>query len=246
MNGYLNFIDISSWQAGLNLEKLFEQNNLEGVIVKATGGVSGVQATCDPWVQTLKRLNKPWGFYHYLNDDSRNSSPKEEAFFFVKNCENYFHDGMPWVDYEARALNFGTAYLLEFLETVETLTGVKCGVYCSLSVIQSQDFSKIAAKGYPLWVAQYANNSVATLETEPWQRGSFAPFARYVMHQYSDNGRLTGYAGPLDLDRYYGTRESWEAMLGKAKEVAPEEPKLNIKEELIALRDKIASLIEKL
>lgn len=220
----MNIIDISTWQRGLDLSALFARNPaLDGVIVKSTGGSSYVQDTCDPWVQWLMANGKPWGFYHYLDDDYRHASGKAEAEWFVENCRNYFGKGVPWADYEHPARDKGTVYLKEFLDTVYDLTGVRAGVYCSLSVIQTQLFQAIAAAGYPLWVAQYAdNNPVNGFLENPWQKGSVAPFDRYVMHQYTSNGHLNGYDGRLDFDKFYGTAEDWDAL---ARGEAPEPPK---------------------
>ena len=210
----MNFIDISSWQYGLNLETLFYDNpDLDGVVVKSTGGVSYTQTTCDQWIQWLHKHGKPFGWYHYLDDDGQHASGAMEARYFVDNTRNYFGLGVPFVDYEANAVNRGTKYLLEFLDTVYALTNVKCGVYCSLSVVQSQDFSAIAKRGYPLWVAQYADMAVVNgFVDKPWQKGSVAPFDRYIMHQYTSNGRLKGYANALDLDKFYGTAEDWHKL----------------------------------
>lgn len=209
----LNFIDISAWQRGLDLDSVFKSNPLDGVIVKATGGVSHVQSTCDPWVQWLIQNEKPWGFYHYLSDDGRNSSGKAEAEFFVKHCENYFGCGMPWLDYEDTALKKGPDYVYEALNTVRQLTGVTPGLYCSLSTIQTQNLTEIAYEGFPLWLAQYESNTkICDFSTDPYQFGSYAPFSKYVLHQYSAAGRLNGYSGYLDLDRFYGSLDDWNQL----------------------------------
>lgn len=171
-----------------------------------------MQSTCDPWVQTLIRLGKPWGFYHFMNDDNKNSGAKEEAEFFVRHCRNYFGKGIPVADYEGPAKKFGTRYLQEFLDTVFVMTGVKPMVYCSLSVLKEQDFSKIARAGYPLWIAQYANTKTTGIQETPWQQGPVLPFEKYRMHQYSDCGRLNGYNALLDLNKFYGTIEDWDEL----------------------------------
>ena len=209
-----NMIDISSWQKGLNLSELFSRNqDLGGVIVKATGGVSYVDPQCDGWVQWLIQNNKPWGFYHYMDDDYRDSDGKAEAEWFVKNTKNYFGHGIPFADYENPASLKGTDYLKEFLDAVYELTGIKCGVYCSLSVVQMQDFTEIANAGYPLWVAQYADNNILNgFIDSPWQKGSFAPFQKIFMQQYSSHGRLNGWSGNLDFDKFFGTAEEWLAV----------------------------------
>lgn len=105
-------------------------------------------------------------------------------------------------------------------------TGVRCAVYASLSVVQSQDFSDIAARGYPLWMAQYASmqRQEGFIEA-PWQNGSFAPFKALLVHQYSATGRLNGYGSDLDLDKVYCTAEEWRELAGAEKtEEQAEEP----------------------
>lgn len=189
------------------MEQMFQSNpTLDGVIVKATEGVGYVNHYCDGWVQTLKRLGKPWGFYHYCSG----GDPIAEADYFYTNTQTYFGDGVPCADYEAEALHAGTGYLKRFLDRVYELSGVRPLVYCSLSVVQGQDFSAIANAGYQLWVAQYANyNPVNGFLDRPWQSGSVKPFSRYVMQQYTSNGRLNGWDKGLDFDKYEGSYAEW-------------------------------------
>jgi len=210
MRDYMNIIDISHWQSGINLATMFQKNaDLDGVIVKATGGVGYVDPNCDGCVQWLKANNRPWGFYHFMNDDFRYSSGTKEADFFVANTLNYFKHGIPFADYENPATQKGTAYLKEFLDRVYELTGVKCGVYCSLSIVQSQDFSAIHAAGYPLWMAQYADFNPTGFQPNPWQRGSYAPYKKLMMQQYTSSGYIAGWNGRLDLNKFFGTVQDW-------------------------------------
>lgn len=206
----MNFIDISGWQKGLDLEAVFNKNpSLHGVIVKSTEGDYYVNDTCDPWVQTAKKLGRPWGFYHYLSG----KDAVKEADFWYKHTSNYFKDGMPCADYEGDALKKGTGYLKKFLDRIFDLTGVRPLVYCSLNVVRTQDFKAIAKDGYQLWLAQYADNKYTGIQEVPWQSGSVAPFSRYVMHQYASTGRLSGWNGNLDLDKFFGDMDDWEALV---------------------------------
>ena len=215
----LNFIDISSWQAGLDLAAVFAGNPLHGVVVKATQGTSYVNQYCDKWVQYCIKSGKPWGFYHYLSGNE----PAEEAKYFIKHCFNYFGDGVPVADYEGDIVaNYGTVYLRKWLETVYTETKVKPMVYCNLSTIQSDTdgFRSIAQDGYPLWLAQWASaKEQYGFIDHPWQSGSYAPFSKITMHQYTDRGKLNGYSGNLDLDIFYGTVKDWNRMAGKTAPV---------------------------
>ena len=213
-DGTMNFIDIASYQATIDLDAVFQQNPIDGIIVKSSEGTGYVNYPyCDKWVQWCRRNNKPWGFYHYLNG----TDPVAEAKYFVKHTENYFHDGLPCADYEGAIVSaYGTYYLRRWLETVYEETGVKPLVYCNLSTIQSDvnGFRSIADAGYPLWLAQWIGN-ITNFQPHPPQSGSYAPFKKLTVHQYSDKGRLNGYSGNLDLDIFYGDIDDWNALVGK-------------------------------
>ena len=213
----MNVIDISSWQHGLDLAALFEKNPLDGVVVKASEGTGYTNPDFRGWADWLISNGKPLGLYHFLNGASATS----EAAYFAEVCRPYLNKAVLCADYEADALKRGTGYLKDFLDTVLELTGIRPLVYCSLSVVQSQDFSAIAAAGYKLWMAQYASMEVVNgFQEYPWQQGSVYPFTSYVMHQYTGNGRLKGYGGPLDLDLYTGSYSSWMA-LAKGEDAPP-------------------------
>lgn len=212
----MNFIDISSWQVGLDLNTLFAKNpKLDGVVVKTTGGATYYQLGCDDWIRQLIKMKKPFGFYHFLNDDGKSSGAVKEAEFFVNKCKDYFGIGVPFVDYEGNGLKCGTGYLKTFMDKVFELTGIKMVVYCSLSVVQSGNFKAIADAGYGLWLAQYANNKFTGFQDNPWQKGSVAPFNFYMMLQYSSNGRLNGWNKNLDLDKFYGDLDAWNKYAAK-------------------------------
>lgn len=219
----LNVIDISSHQAGLNLEQVYEKSpDLDAVIVKATQGTTYVNPYCDAWVQWLIKNNKPWGFYHYMSGTM--SSGAEEARFFYQHCVNYFGCGIPICDLEGQAANRGPDYAKQFLDEVYRLSGVRPMIYMSLSVIQSYKtrFDQIVASGYKLWLAQYASATaiVYGFKKTPWQNGSVAPWPSITMHQYTDHGRLNGYISNLDFSIFYGDENNW-LDIAKSEKPAP-------------------------
>lgn len=240
----LNFIDISSHQAKIDLDSVFAQNPIDGVIVKSTEGTSYVNPYCDKHVQWCIRNGKPWGFYHFLNG----SEPITEAKYFVQHTLNYFRDGIPCADYEAGIVQrFGTVYLRKWLETVYAETGIKPMVYCSLSTIQADvnGFKPIAEAGYPLWLAQWAGN-YTNFVPHPWQSGSYKPFTKITAHQYTDKGQLNGYGGNLDLDIFYGDEDDWYALAGKDDEKPKPAPAPIPDMGRDAIVDAIIELLEKL
>jgi len=204
----LNLIDISSWQHTIDLKTVFNLNpELDGVIVKATQGVSYTNSDFRGWMDWLDKQGKLMGMYHYCDG----GSAEREADHFYAATRDYIGKAIPVVDYEDKALAQGTQWLKRFIDRFREQSGVTCMIYCSLSVIHEQDFSQLT--DCPLWVAQYADMAIVYgfLET-PWQKGSVAPFGKYWMHQYTGNGRLNGYKDAIDLDKFYGTAEDWKAM----------------------------------
>ena len=204
----MNFIDISSWQKGIDLSILFAENPLDGIIVKATEGTGYVNPEFVGWAEWLRANGKPMGLYHYCEG----TDAKAEAKHFYDNVKPYIGRAVMCADYEAPATEKGTAWLKTFLDAFRELSGVRCLVYASLSVVRAQDFSAIAQDGYQLWLAQYADMNPTGFVDQPWQSGSVAPFDGYIMQQYTSNGVLTGWDGRLDLDKFFGTADHWNAL----------------------------------
>ena len=214
-------IDISDYQRGLDLAQV----PCDFVICKATEGTSIVHETCDPWIQQAKRLGKKWGFYHF----AASGDAAAEADFFVENCRGYFGEGIPVLDYEMYG-RAGTDWAKRWLDHVYDLTGVRCMVYTSRSVLTEEDWSAIAPN-HALWVAQYANDNPTGYQDSPWfPSGSIGAFGFVTMHQYTSAGRLEGYGGRLDLDIAYLGSDGWDAIARgdggiSENEAAPEPPK---------------------
>jgi len=66
-------------------------------------------------------------------------------------------------------------------------------------------------------LAQYASatNPQYGFNPTPWQSGSYAPFDKITMHQYSSLGRLNGYSSNLDFDLFYGDINDWNKFAAK-------------------------------
>lgn len=208
----MNFIDIASYQSGIMLDVLFQNNPIDGVIVKTTGGTGYVNPFASDWLEWLIQNNKPFGFYHFLEDGYGQTSGTQEADFFIDNSWKYFGKGIPFVDWEGAALKFGTQYPIDFLKRVKDKTGYTCGIYMSRSRI-SRDFLQVT--DCPLWVAQYADyNVVDGFVEDPWKNGSVSPWAQETLRQYTSSGKLAGYAGRLDFDKFYGNLNDWNRLVG--------------------------------
>lgn len=201
------FIDISDWQNGIDLEHVAAP--LDAVVVKATQGESYVSECCDYWVQKLKKMGKPWGFYHFA--DAR-TDPLTQASYFVDNCANYFGEGIPILDWEDLYENGEIVssptidWVNAFVARVHDLTNVWPWVYGNPWRFDQGQLNRNCA----VWVADYPEVISPSFEdAENWQ----CPEANgnVVAWQFCSDGRLNGFPNDLDLDLFYGNKEQWAA-----------------------------------
>lgn len=123
-------------------------------------------------------------------------------------------------DYEADALKKGAKWLDRFCKRVIEKTGTTPIVYASASVIKSQ---KLDALGYPLWSANYYyDHLIQGYDTS----GMRCDYPDALIWQFTNRGRLAGYNGTLDMNRFKGTKADWQALTkGKAQKPATSEKK---------------------
>ena len=193
----LNGIDISHWQKNINLDVV----PCDFVICKATEGTTFVDSTCDRFYQQAKKNGKLLGVYHYADG----GDVHKEADFFINNCKNYIGEAILILDWESKGnASFGKNdfnWVKTWLDYVHAKTGVKPMLYISKSIMNK--FTGIG--DYGLWVAQYANYNPTGYQEKPWNEGAY----KCAMRQYTSSGRLNGYDGNLDLNKFYGDASAW-------------------------------------
>ncbi len=190
-------IDISNWQAGINLDVL----NIDFVICKATQGTGYVSPECDRQMQQAMRRGLLVGVYHYIDG----AGVDAEAQHFARSIKGYIGRAiiaLDWEDYQNNAWG-NTAYLDAIIAKVKQITGVTPLVYSSASVFP-WDVSRKHNCGN--WVAQYANMNPTGLQNSPWNEGAYS----CAIRQYASTGRLDGWVGNLDLNKAYMDAEQWQ------------------------------------
>lgn len=193
----MNGIDISNWQKGIDLAAV----PCDFVIAKATQGTGCTSPDCVRQVEQAMSLGKKVGVYHYIGGQGAVS----EMDFFIDSIKNWVGKVMivlDWEQGENRAWgNLG--YLEQCIARVKERTGVPPVVYASASVFP-WDLCKKHNCG--AWVAQYADNNATGYQDSPWNEGKYG----CMMRQYSSHGRLPGYGGNLDLNKFYGDAAAWD------------------------------------
>lgn len=210
----MNGIDISSWQAGINVSKV----KADFVIVKATGATGYTNSYFKKWADATLASGKQLGLYHYARDASNPGSAVAEAKHFVKAIQPYVGKAVLVLDFEGDALEMGepVKWAKKFMDTVYKKTGVKPLIYLSQSVTYRFDWSSVAKK-YKLWVAQYLYRNFYTgYLVNPGGGSDLGYWGSAQMYQYSSTGKVKGYSGYLDLNKFYGTVLTWKTLAQKS------------------------------
>lgn len=194
----LKGIDISHHQRGITKFG----KDVDFVIIKATEGVGYVDEQCDRLYQQAKKDGKLLGVYHYARPDLNNSAIAE-ADWFIKNIQGYIKEAILVLDWEEGYLG-DVAWVKAFLDRVKEKTGVKALLYASRSPINTFDWRPVVAGDYGLWVADYGTN---TGEAGRKPVVKWWPF--YILWQYTSRGHISGYAGNVDMNYFYGDAEVW-------------------------------------
>lgn len=190
-------IDISNWQKGIDLAAV----PCDFAICKATQGTGYTSPDCVRQVEQAMSLGKKVGVYHYIGGQGAVA----EMDFFIDSIKNWVGKAMLVLDWE-QGENYAwgnLGYLEQCIKRVKERTGIPPVVYASASVFP-WDVCKKHNCG--AWVAQYANNNPTGYQETPWNEGKYS----CMMRQYSSTGRIPGYGGNLDLNKFYGDGSAWD------------------------------------
>lgn len=200
----LKFIDISNWQAGLNVASVVRNGGLGGVIVKATEGLGYVDKCCDAFIQQAVAGGIPFGFYHF----ARNNDASAEAEFFRNNTRGYEGRGIPVLDWEAGQ---SVAWVNRFVEHYHALTGVWPWVYANAWRFNQGTVNTNCGR----WIAGYPSNGITDINFGMNNRFPYAVNGGGVCAwQFSSSVRIGGFDGNLDGNVFYGDASAWAKYAG--------------------------------
>lgn len=197
-------IDISSHQSGLNVAGLWA----DFVIVKATEDNDYVNPYMVSQANSTLGASKRLGFYHF----ARPGDAAEQARYFVSAVGSFRGKATLWLDWEANAVEQGPGWAKTFLDTVRSLTGSTPGIYMNGSALNGYDWSSVASQ-YPLWYAGGPDYSDYGSSYSDPAVPNVSYWGAPLLHQYTEDGRLPGYNGTLDLNRLRD-RSAWDRMIG--------------------------------
>lgn len=208
----LNGIDIASYQAGLDFSKV----PCDFAIIKATQGTGYTNPDCVRAVEQAMSLGKGVGVYHYISG----GNAVAEANFFINSILNWIGKVMICLDWESNQNSAwgNESYLEQVVNQVIARTGVPPMIY-----VQASRYNQVAevAKRHNcgLWIAQYADMNPTGYQNTPWNEGAYT----CAIRQYSSSGRLNGWNGNLDLNKFYGSLDDFKKYYGSSSS-APSKP----------------------
>ena len=208
----LNGIDISSYQAGLDFSKV----PCDFAIIKATQGTGYTNPDCVRAVEQAMSLGKGVGVYHYISG----GNAVAEADFFINSILNWIGKVMICLDWEfdQNSAWGNESYLEQVINQVIARTGVPPMIYAPAS--RYNQVAEVAKRhNCGLWIAQYANMNPTGYQNTPWNEGAYT----CAIRQYSGSGRLNGWNGDLDLDKFYGSLDDFRKYYGSSSS-APSKP----------------------
>lgn len=208
----LNGIDISSYQARLDLSKV----PCDFAIVKATQGTGYTNPDCVRAVEQAMSLGKGVGVYHYISG----GNAVAEANFFIDSILNWIGKVMICLDWEfdQNSAWGNESYLEQVILQVIARTGVFPMIYAPAS--RYNQVAEVAKRhNCGLWIAQCADMNPTGYQNTPWNEGAYT----CAIRQYSGSGRLNGWNGDLDLDKFYGSLDDFRKYYGSSSS-APSKP----------------------
>lgn len=213
-----NMIDVSSWQTGINVTT----SGAQIVVTKATEGTSYVNPDCSRVVQDALKAGQGAGVYHFAHTEN---DPRREAQHFINHTRKYIGKGVvPILDWEPSRPG-DTGWALTWLRTVEAAWGTKPIIYTYQYVENTYNWSNVVAGNYGLWIAAYTRGNAPIYGFNPPSKQPTLrhwPFA--VAWQYTGNGRLKNWRGPLDLSVVYGDLNTWYTYAGSRQTLAKPKP----------------------
>lgn len=173
-------------------------------MIKATEGEDWTDPDFMSYWKQSKAAGLIRGAYHFFHPDD---DAKTQAEHFVATVDFEAGDLAPALDVEV-AEGVAPAEILDeiriWLETVEEAVGIRPILYSDRHFVDA-----VLALGhlseYPLWYAEYTSTEVPADHPAGWTHWTF--------WQSSQEGRVDGVEGDVDVDEFEGEAAAWERLL---------------------------------
>ena len=184
-------LDISEHQlpSDINYDKL--AGAIDGVIVRIQYGSRYLDKHYKTHIAAFQKRGIPVAVYAWIRGTSKADMEQEATDFY--NRSKAYNPVMWWLDVEEQSMADMRGGTEAYRAKLKSLGAKKIGVYVA-NHLYSQ-FNLDMSKFDGIWIPTYGSNSGQYNGSNP------TATSNYNLHQYTSNGRLAGYNGPLDLSR---------------------------------------------
>ncbi|NSA93968.1 lysozyme [Clostridium acetobutylicum] len=177
-------VDVYEYDNISNYQQL-KSNGVSVVIQKATEGLCHNDSLLNYRYNAIIQNGFKVGYYHFADNTGQ---PVAEAQHFLSKVQGLHSDTILWLDIENES-NWtkwqAIDYTNKFIGYVQS-QGYRIGLYSGLSFYY--EYLKGNITNVPLWLASYGRQP--------------AQFPNIVSWQYSENERINGVVGDIDLDYF--------------------------------------------
>ena len=184
-------LDLSEWQPPrtINYDNLSKE--ICGVIVRVQYGSNYVDKFYKQHIAEFQKRKVPVAVYAWVRGVN-NKDMEQEATDFYNRAKAY-NPTFWWLDVEEQSMSDMRTGCEKYRAKLKALGAKKVGVYVSNHLYKQ--FNLDIAKFDGVWIPTYGKNNGKYEGSNPTATKD------YDLHQYTSEGRLDGYNGPLDLSR---------------------------------------------
>lgn len=184
-------LDISEHQlpSDINYDKL--AGAIDGVIIRIQYGSRYLDKHYKTHIAAFQKRGIPVAVYAWIRGINK-ADMEQEAIDFYNRAKSY-NPVMWWLDVEEQSMADMRGGTEAYRAKLKSLGAKKIGVYVANHLYSQFDLDMSKFDG--IWIPTYGSNSGQYNGSNP------TATSNYNLHQYTSNGRLAGYNGPLDLSR---------------------------------------------
>lgn len=196
-------LDISEWQvpSSINYDQLAK--SVDGVIVRIQYGSNYIDKHYKTHIVEFQKRGIPVAVYAWVRGISNSDMEKEATDFY--NRAKAYNPSFWWLDVEEKSMGDMRTGVEKYRAKLKSLGAKKVGAYIANHLYAS--FNLDTSKFDGIWIPTYGSNNGQYNCSNP------TATSNYDIHQYTSNGKLSGYSGSLDLNRI--VRKGFDYFFGK-------------------------------
>lgn len=205
-------LDISEWQVPSKIDYDKMAKEIAGVIIRVQYGSNYVDKHYKTHINEFKKRGIPIAVYAWVRGTSLRDMETEATDFYNRAKE--FNPTFWWLDVEEYSMKDMRGGCEKYRAKLKALGAKKVGAYVANHMYHGLNLD--TAKFDGIWIPTYGSNNGQYNGSNP--TSTFA----YDIHQYTSNGKLSGYDGPLDLNRLANIGKGIEYYFGSKTATKPE------------------------